>query len=126
MTELAYLQFRKEIDSMFYPEYRDDTIVIKEYDIQDGVIGLMIVDDGYIDCLWVKDKYRGKGLGYRIVKQYIDQYELPKTLRILHNNEKAKEFWNKVFYLREFESNPYDCLYGICGEKVRESNNVCS
>lgn len=120
MSELeAYLQFRKEIDTMFYPKYSEMCDVSTLTDSEGNVYALMIVEDGYIDCLWVKEDCRGKGHGYELIVKHCLEVGMPVTLRILHNNYRAREFWNKVFELRVLESNPYDSLYAICGFKGR-------
>lgn len=122
MTELdAYLEFRKEIDSMFFPKLQKLTDITTMKDEAGNVISLMIVEDGYIDALWVDEKWRGNGLGYKTVIQHVIDYGTQlKTLRILNNNKKAYVFWNKVFRLETLEANPYDTLYLIHGFVSRE------
>lgn len=53
MTELdAYLQFRKEIDTMFYPKFAMLNDVLTRKDEQGNVIAMLIVENKrYIDCL---------------------------------------------------------------------------
>jgi len=124
MTELdAYLEFRKEIDTMFYPKYSKRCDVSTKKDEHGNVIALLIVENGYIDGLWVAPNHRGKGIGYELIIQHCLDYEMPITLRILHNNKRALEFWNKVFKLRVLETNPYDSLYAICEFNGRNAKN---
>lgn len=121
MTDLeAYLAFRKEIDTMFYSEFKKWTNILTKKDKEGQTYALLIVEDGYIDCLWVSPEYRGKGIGYELVMEYIEEYEMPKTLRILNNNPNAQRFWNEIFDIREISSNPYDTLYLIIGIKNRK------
>lgn len=119
MTELdAYLQFRKEIDTMFYPKFAMLNDVLTRKDEQGNVIAMLIVENKrYIDCLWVDEKYRRKGIGTELVREYELTYNMPKTLRILNNNNTAYRFWNSVFDLRSIDANPYDTLYYIDGFK---------
>ena len=113
----AYLAFRKEIDIMFFTPFAARNRVLTTKDDQGNVIALLIVepyaDNDYIDCLWVAPEHRREGVGQALVKQYIDTCGMPNQLRILNNNEVAKNFWNKIFNLRVLESNPYDTLYWI-------------
>ena len=88
---------------------------------------MLIVENGYIDCLQVDKKWRRRRIGYELIAEYISNYELPKTLRILHNNNIAKAFWNNIFVLKELESNPFDSLYAICELKddaIKQKKNM--
>lgn len=114
MTELdAYLQFRKEIDTMFYPEFARLNDVLTRKDEQGNVIAMLIVENGYIDCLWVAPEYRRQHIGHNIVIDFMKNYYYPSTLHILNNNPKAYKFWNSLFELETLEANLYDTLYAI-------------
>lgn len=119
MTELdAYLEFRKEIDTMFYPKFARLNNVLTKKDEKGNVVALLIVEGGeYINALWVAPKYRKHGIGSALVKEYIFNYQMPESLVILNNNKTAYAFWNKIFKLKPDKTNPYDTLYWIEGLK---------
>lgn len=125
MTELdAYLQFRKEIDIMFYPKFARLNDVLTRKDEQGNVIAILIVENKrYIDCLWVDEKYRKKGIGTELIVEYVLNYKMPSTLHILNNNDTAYKFWNNIFNLSAIETNPYDTLYGINGFREKRCSD---
>lgn len=116
----AYIDFRKTIDTMFFPEFEKNCDISTIEDDQGETIAMLIDEGGYIDCLWVEENHRNQGIGYQLVVKHVLEYGMPWGLRILHNNPKAKEFWNKVFVLEAEESNEYDNLYNINGFKERK------
>ena len=125
MTELdAYLQFRKEIDTMFYPKFARLNDVLTRKDEHGNVIAMLIVENkSYIDCLWIDEKYREKGIGTALVVEYVLNHKMPNTLHILNNNNVAYRFWNNIFNLYAIEANPYDTLYGINGFKEKRCDD---
>lgn len=115
----AYLDFRKHIDAMAFPELEKLFNVSKELDDRGNVKAFLWEENGYIDALWVEESCRGNGIGYRLVIKHIFDYGMPDRLHILNNNQKAIDFWNKVFVLEKVESNNVDTLYEIL--KLRDT-----
>lgn len=107
-----YTRFRTEIDSMYAPHILKQCRVIR---IADGEteIGMMCVNDGYIDCLYVLPEYRKQGHGRKTVLAYIKEYGMLKDLHILNTNPVAKAFWESIFELEPIESNAIDTYYKI-------------
>lgn len=124
MTEIeAYLDFRKTIDSMFYPIYRNTCDVTVKKDEKGNVIGLLLVERPmkYISCLWVAPEHRGNGLGYELVVEHMLKHGRPEILHILNNNYKAKAFWDGVFKLQVADVTAWDTLYYIQDVIKREA-----
>lgn len=110
-----YIQFRQELDRMCVPVILDE-LNFQKFDIEcDGeVAGIFVASPDYIDCLYVKPQYRRRGLGAKIVTDWVRKYgNYGIRLHIINNNEPAKAFWNSLFVLREIGSNEVDTLYEI-------------
>lgn len=117
MSELEmYLEFRKEIDTLFFPKFKKNNTFFPLIDKEKAeYIGFMLVENkyDYIDALYVRPQYRRRGYGKKIVASYISVYGMPQELRILNNNKVALKFWNSIFDLKPLEDNGYDTLYYI-------------
>lgn len=107
-----YSRFRAEIDSMYAPHILKECEVIR---IADGKteIGIMCINDGYIDCLYVLPEHRKKGYGRKTVLSYIEKNGMLRDLHILNTNHIAKAFWESLFILEPIEANSIDTYYKI-------------
>ena len=113
-----YVKFREEIDRMAFPLIcAIDGIVIKEIKDGDETVGFIMVDRDYIDSMYIKPEHRRKGLGRKAVREYVMEYGLPETLRIVKTNTIAKKFWKSVFNMRVVDRNEVDVTYLIEGLK---------
>ena len=111
----AYLAFRKEIDTMFYSEYKKwhGTNILTYKDCDGNNKAILIVELNYINGLWVAPEYRRQHIGHNIVIDFMKNYYYPTTLHILNNNPRAYKFWNSLFELEELEVSPFEALYAI-------------
>ena len=111
-----YVKFRTEIDSMYAPEVLKQCQVIR---IADGKteIGMMCVNDGYIDCLYILPEHRKQGHGRKAVLAYIKKHGMLRDLHILNTNPIAKAFWESIFELEVIEANSIDTYYKITALK---------
>lgn len=111
-----YKKFRAEIDEMAIPLLLDTLKVIR---ITDGEaeIGLLCMENDYIDCLYILPEYRRQGRGKRAIGEYIKKYGMPKTLHIVNSNTTALAFWDSIFKLVPIEVTPTDTFYRILGIK---------
>ncbi len=119
MSVLAslYQSFRQEIDS-YCANLIVDNLDTRPVIYKDKVIGLLILDDDYVDSFYIHPDYRRKGIGEDYIKE---QYRKDKCrwhdLRIVNGNYPAAMFWNKVFNLRIIDYNFCDIHYEILGLK---------
>jgi ribosomal protein S18 acetylase RimI-like enzyme len=118
-----YMDFRKVIEEFCYP-------LLKEWsgegyvEIKDGddVVGfMMVLDNYYVNALYVKPDSRRKGLAKRAVLDYIKQGGKITQLHIVKTNKVALKFWKSIFKLRKVDESPVDILYEIKG--MKESKN---
>lgn len=110
-----YVQFRQELDRMCVPVILDK-LNFQKFDIEcDGkVVGIFVASPDYIDCLYVLPEYRRKGLGAKVVTDWVKQYgNYGIRLHIINNNEVALKFWNSLFDLKFIGCNEIDTLYEI-------------
>ena len=111
-----YMKFRSEVESMYTPhilkqcEEKGQVIRITEGSKK---IGLFVVNDGYIDGLYILPEFRRKGYARKTVLDYVKQYGLPRDLHILNTNLVSKSFWESIFELETVEVNPIDTYYTI-------------
>lgn len=113
-----YVEFRNEIDRMAFPLIAAiDGVVTKEIKDGDEVVGFLMVDRDYVDALYVRKEHRRKGLARKAVREYVNEYGLPETLRIVKTNTVAKKFWKSVFEMRVVDRNEVDITYLIEGMK---------
>lgn len=113
-----YVKFRTEIDSMYAPHILKECQVIRITDGKEEV-GILCVNDGYIDCLYVLPEFRKQGYGRKAILEYVKEYGMLQDLNILNDNYSAKDFWNSLFELEVVEDNGIDTYYKICGLKER-------
>lgn len=114
-----YLSFRGELDTMAFPLIEADMIEI--YD-KGELVGFLMVENGYIDGIYVEPSHRRKGLARQAVMCYVDDYGLPDRLHIINVNETAKKFWYSIFDMRILDVNGVDTLYEIVGLKEWEDD----
>lgn len=107
-----YVKFRTEIESMYAPHILKQCKVIR-IAARGAVIGMLCVNDGYIDCLYILPEYRKQGHGRKAVLEYIKKYGMLRDLHILHANSIAKAFWESIFELEPIEQNDIDTYYKI-------------
>jgi len=110
-----YIQFRQELDKMCVPLILDK-LNFQKFDIEcdNKVVGIFVAAPDYIDCLYVEPEYRRKGLGAKVVTEWVRKYgHYGIRLHIINNNYVAQRFWNSLFELKEIGSNEIDTLYEI-------------
>lgn len=110
-----YVRFRQELDRMCVPVILDK-LNFQKFDIEyDGEIaGIFVASPDYIDCLYVLPEYRKRGIGAKVVTDWVRRYgNYGIRLHIINNNEVALKFWNSLFDLKEIEYNEVDTLYEI-------------
>lgn len=110
-----YTQFRKELDKLCIPLILSEKTMMVQNIMCDGkTVGILCAYPNYIDCVYILPEYRHKGLAKKAVLDWFDRYRHRNVrLHIINNNEPAKAFWNRLFELKEIESNPIDTLYEI-------------
>lgn len=118
--EILYLKFRQEIEAIMAKDILDLSTV-EEIKSDGKVVGFLLLQNRYIDGLYVLPEYRRQGLGRKAVLGYIRKNGMPETLHIIKKNKVAMAFWSSIFNLRVIESNPIDWLYHIDGLKDAES-----
>ena len=116
-TKEMFHKFRYEIDEYAFPLIEDmsEVLIAEENGKQVGF--LMVCKDGYIDSLWVHPEHRRKGIGRKLVMDYVHEHGLPDRLHIVNTNRKAKAFWRSVFDLSVYMKDEVDTLYTIVGLK---------
>ena len=84
-----YVQLRQELDRMCVPVILDK-LNFQKFDIKhDGkVVGIFVASPDYIDCLYVLPEYRRKGIGAKVVTDWVNRYgNYGIRLHIINNNE---------------------------------------
>lgn len=126
MNELEmYLDFRKELDKYWVPVALSEMMRFGVF-YRGKVVGLLGVrklegDSFYIDCVYIKRRYRRKGNAKRaVLNLYKGNRYADITLHIIHNNEPAQKFWRNIFELEEVARNETESLYRIVGLKCDE------
>jgi len=119
-TENLYLLFRQELEKIMVKDILNLSTV-EEIKSGGNVVGFLLLQNKYIDGLYVLPEYRRQGLGRKAVMDYIKKHGMPKTLQILKKNKVAMAFWHGIFDLRLIDSSPIDWLYHIDGLKDVES-----
>uniref|UniRef100_UPI001034ED67 GNAT family N-acetyltransferase n=1 Tax=Clostridioides difficile TaxID=1496 RepID=UPI001034ED67 len=88
-------------------------VCIKDNDIIKGFIG---IDKDKIEMLFIEDKYRGNGIGKKLIKYAIDKYNV-KYVDVNEQNKKAVGFYIhlgfKAFDRSEIDGqgNPFPILH---------------
>lgn len=113
-----YVKFRTEIDSMYAPKIMELCEVVRIEDEENKTIGMMCINDKYIDCLYILPNHRRKGYGKRAVIKYIKEKGMLNDLHILNTNIPALNFWNSIFDLKAESINDIDTYYKIAGMKA--------
>ena len=91
----------------------ENIVCIKDNDIIKGFIG---IDKDKIEMLFIEDKYRGNGIGKKLIKYAIDKYNV-KYVDVNEQNKKAVGFYIhlgfKVFDRSEIDGqgNPFPILH---------------
>ena len=87
-----------------------------EYNEQKEVIAFMGINDKKLEMLFVKDAYRRKGIGKKLLAHAIKDYGV-KELTVNEDNPEARTFYEhmgfKVYRRTDLdeEGNPYPLLY---------------
>ena len=111
-----YHEFRYDIDDYAFPLVATKgDVVVKEVRDGEDVVGFLLVDDGYVDCLYVRERYRRKGLAGKAVREYVFEHGLPQTIHIVNSNHVAQKFWKTVFKMDVISRNEVDTFYAIRG-----------
>ena len=91
----------------------ENIVCIKDNEIIKGFIG---IDKDKIEMLFIEDKYRGNGIGKKLIKYAIDKYNV-KYVDVNEQNKKAVGFYIhlgfKVFDRSEIDGqgNPFPILH---------------
>ncbi|PBF42163.1 GNAT family N-acetyltransferase [Clostridioides difficile] len=91
----------------------ENIVCIKDNDIIKGFIG---IDKDKIEMLFIEDKYRGNGIGKKLIKYAIDKYNV-RYVDVNEQNKKAVGFYIhlgfKVFDRSEIDGqgNPFPILH---------------
>lgn len=80
-------------------------------------VGFIIVINGYVEGIYVKDEYRRHGIARSGIVQHVKKYGMPEMVHIINSDEDGKGFWNKFFKLQPIKRNPVETLYKINGWK---------
>ena len=118
MRTVFYKDFRKELDNVWVPELmKADRIEVVDIWSDKTFAGIMVLEDNYIDCIYVLPKFRREGLARKTVIEYFkDKKEYP-TLIIINKNKKAREFWESLFELEDVGGNFIETKYQVTGYK---------
>lgn len=117
---VMYHDFRKELDEIWIPVFMsDEHWTVTDILTEDGAVaGMMVTAPDYIDAVYIKPEYRGKGYATKAVREfYLNNKQYKPRLHIIKNNTAAMNFWKSRFVLRELGENETDILYEIIGEK---------
>jgi GNAT superfamily N-acetyltransferase len=112
-----YKRFRKTIDEFVFPlileSDRDEYIPIECDGKQVGF--LLVMDERYVDGIYVEPAYRRRGLARKAVLDYVNSGKNIDSLHIVHGNETARKFWESMFYMEVDDFGPIDTLYRVKG-----------
>jgi len=112
-----YLSFRKSIEQFGVPS--DEGIHIQDIKCDGKTVGLFCAFYDYIDCLYIEPAYRHRGLAKAVASDWVRRYgHLGIRLHILNDKPEALSFWNKLFELKQIETNAVDTLYEITGTRI--------
>lgn len=118
-----YLDFRKTIDTLAFSDIYKSGIqhgaasVIYE---DEKPVGFMLVEFGCIEAMYIKPEYRRKGIAEKAVRNYIESGGVIARLVIVHANEPAKKFWNRIFELQEVKTDEVETAYAVIRVKPRQ------
>lgn len=115
--EEMYKKFRYELEDYAVPLIVKNLCYIELKDNK-KIIGFACLEGDYLDAFYILPKYRLQGLGSKKAKELYELYKF-KRLHIINNNLPALRFWNKIFQLKNIETNFCDTLYEI--EKRNDS-----
>ena len=125
MTDFQfYKQFRSELDEMCIPTILKQCQHIIKITDDKTEIGILCVNNGYIDCLYVLPEFRQQGYGRKAVISFIEKYGIPKSLHIIDTNTVAKSFWESIFDISAVVGNGIDTFYKINGLKEIPKKDV--
>ena len=116
-----YTEFRKELDKMCIPLILDE-LKVEPITYNGKTVGMIANTYDYIDCVYIKPRYRRKGLAKKSVERLIKGRNM--RLHIINNNTVAYKFWNDNFYLEKISSNNVDTLYWVRGVKDDKSRKT--
>ena len=79
---------------------------------QDNIIGFMIITENIdvfeLDCIVVKEKYRGLGVGKKLLSYFVNNISKPIILEVSDKNERAIHLYEKLGFKRvAFRKNYY-------------------
>ena len=111
MTQIdMYLAFRREIDTIAFPLIPCDFVEIED---KGAVRGFLMVEDGYVDGIWIDPRFRRRGLGRKAVLDYVKRNGLPNCLHTVKTNVRAINFWKSIFVMEKLEENEVDILWRV-------------
>ena len=113
-----YTKFRRELDKMCIPLILEDLRVEPIY-YNGKVAGMIVSNNRYIDCVYVKKHYRRRGLAKEAV-EWLLKCRRSMNIHIINNNTIAYKFWSENFNLKEIVSNHVDTLYEVKAKEKRE------
>ena len=121
-----YAKFRSEIETMYAPyilkECKEKGHILSVTE-DDKKVGLLVVNDGYVDGLYVLPEYRKKGYARKLVLEYVEKYGMLLDLHIMNTNTVARDFWESIFELEPVEINHIDTYYKIKSLKKGNTNS---
>lgn len=107
-----YTEFRKELDKMCIPLILDE-LNVDPITYKGKTVGMIGYTYDYIDCVYIRPRYRRKGLAKKAVEKLIKGRNM--RLYIINNNTVAYKFWDNNFVLEKINSNNVDALYWVRG-----------
>ena len=116
-----YTKFRKELDKMCIPLIIDE-LKVEPIIYKNKIVGMIAYTYNYIECVYVKPRYRRKGLAKAAVEKLIKGRNM--RLHIINNNTVAYKFWNDNFKLEVITSDNVDTLYWVRGIKNDKSRKT--
>ena len=99
-----------------------DELKVEPITYNGKTVGMIANTYDYIDCVYIKPRYRRKGLAKKSVERLIKGRNM--RLHIINNNTVAYKFWNDNFYLEKISSNNVDTLYWVRGVKDDKSRKT--
>lgn len=123
-----YLKFMSEVDAMYIPHTLKVCPQVMKIIDGDTEVGIMCVNNGYVDCLYILPEYRRKGYGKNAVLTYIRQFGMLTDLHVLKFNPVGQSFWDDIFELEPAGDTYLSNYYKIkaLSEKYKGVSDECS